>query len=148
MRTLPTTLRAVRERTLPPARYMSFFKQLPKRSGKFVGKAICCEEGGESGVVRLFANRCDAKIVAQRHHGDVARVLFQVLDELPGVVAGHWQSRDDDVGVQQTGAAESFRSVRGGRHVEPCRGEGERTQCERVYVAIHEEDEWPWRNCR
>jgi len=54
---------------------MSFFKQLPKRSGKFMGEAICCEEGGESGVVRLFANRC-AKVVAQRHHGDMEMARF------------------------------------------------------------------------
>jgi hypothetical protein len=134
---------------LPPAHCMGFFKQLPKRSGKFVGEAIRCEEGGESDLAPAFAIRCVA-LVAQRHHGDVAGagVLFQVLNELPAVVAGHWQCRHDDVRVQLTSAAEGVCSVRGGHHVEPCCGKGERTQCERVYVAIHEEDEWPWRNCR
>ena len=80
-------------------------------------------------------------LVAQRHHGmSCAGVLFQVLNELPAVVVGIG-SFVDDVGAADSALRRLFRC---GGTTSNRRGRAS-AQCERVYVAIHEEDEWPWR---
>jgi len=85
-------------------------------------------------------------IPAHRHHGNVTcdRTLSQVLKELPPVVVGHGEFGDDDVRVCLGGSDDGLRTVCRRQHVESRRGESERIQCERFWVAIHEEDQRPW----